>query len=1015
MAIDRGSKLRGAAAMLAALGACLAALPAAGQDTPVGLRDSLPIGSNGLCEAQIQSPRPGEGLFDRRYLIVCRDAAAPVGSLHVFGDTEPGAALERLTSNGMQCRETTSESAPQGLPDASIYACTAPDTGLEHQLVIGQSGHRVYAARGLSVYRDALRLGLGSLATDRLVSGTIEVPLTQAGDPQAFARAQAEAISDEAALTEAYRRSNAGEFAEAAEFFSVSAQALQGQGATEATLNTALQQSNLGNFIEAAALFAEAAPAAESDPVLARLARNFQAIDSLNRGEASEAIELLDTPLPQASQSLEATLQLQIDDALAERLSAEQGNAIGGVGSDLTVLERAQLLDGQAQYVRAAALSQLGRTDAAEAALLEAQSELLAVRDGRVVSMSWLHAQVLAELAEIAERRGNVAQAETLHMDAVGMLEDYYPGSPALVSARALLAGLLARNGREGEAIALYRQLVDNADNKPAPALRRLLTPYFDILARQSDRSAAATDMFAASQLMLRPGLAQTQAVLARELSGGSDEASQLFRQSSNLTRAIEVLRAEVAQLEASDAEQQSASEQLAAQRERLEQLRQRQLEVQQQLAAYPRYRVVSDDRMDLAQLREILRDGEAYLKLVVLGDDAYAIYAEPGDAIAYRLSASPAEIGRMVDALRDSIAIEQAGQTITYPFEIGLARELYAHLLGPIDPNLVDIDHLIFEPDGAMLRLPINLLVTDDRSVNDYAARVADPAADPYDYRGTAWLGREMQVTTAVSPTAFRDVRSTRASNARAEYLGLGQNTPLTERVAQAATRSGGQMDARCNWAPVTWDNPIDAAELQAARNVLESNGSQAAIMTGDEFTDTRLRRMDELDEYRVLHFATHGLVTAPEPDCPPRPALLTSFGGEDSDGLLSFAEIFDLQIDADLVILSACNTASSGGLVALREAGLTVGGDFALDGLVRAFVGAGGRTVVASHWPVPDDYDATGRLISGFFETGQGTGTGEALRQAQLSLMDDAETSHPFYWSAFAIVGDGTIPVRR
>ena len=93
---------------------------------------------------------------------------------------------------------------------------------------------------------------------------------------------------------------------------------------------------------------------------------------------------------------------------------------------------------------------------------------------------------------------------------------------------------------------------------------------------------------------------------------------------------------------------------------------------------------------------------------------------------------------------------------------------------------------------------------------------------------------------------------------------------------------------------------------------------------------------------------------------------------------------------------------------------AGVT-GGDFSLDGLVRAFVGAGSRIVVASHWPVPVDFGATQRLISGLFTAPPGTGTASALRTAQLSLMDRAETSHPYYWSGFAVVGDGAVPVIR
>jgi CHAT domain-containing protein len=81
----------------------------------------------------------------------------------------------------------------------------------------------------------------------------------------------------------------------------------------------------------------------------------------------------------------------------------------------------------------------------------------------------------------------------------------------------------------------------------------------------------------------------------------------------------------------------------------------------------------------------------------------------------------------------------------------------------------------------------------------------------------------------------------------------------------------------------------------------------------------------------------------------------------------------------------------------------------------LVRAFVGAGGRLVVASHWPVPDDYDATDRLITGLFSAPPGTPTVTALRMSQRQLMDDVNTSHPFYWAAFAAVGDGEIPVIR
>jgi CHAT domain-containing protein len=212
------------------------------------------------------------------------------------------------------------------------------------------------------------------------------------------------------------------------------------------------------------------------------------------------------------------------------------------------------------------------------------------------------------------------------------------------------------------------------------------------------------------------------------------------------------------------------------------------------------------------------------------------------------------------------------------------------------------------------------------------------------------------------------------------------------------------------------SWSHPISAKELEVASSILKSYDPVGVeIVTGDNFTDTGIKSRTDLDQYRIIHFATHGVVTARAAKCAAQPALLTSFGGSGSDGLLTFREVFDLHLDADLVILSACDTAAQASTAATEQAGLATGGDVALDGLVRAFVGAGGRLVIASHWPVPDDYNATERLITGLFSAPPGTPTVTALRMSQRQLMDDINTSHPFYWAAFAAVGDGEIPVIR
>jgi CHAT domain-containing protein len=230
-----------------------------------------------------------------------------------------------------------------------------------------------------------------------------------------------------------------------------------------------------------------------------------------------------------------------------------------------------------------------------------------------------------------------------------------------------------------------------------------------------------------------------------------------------------------------------------------------------------------------------------------------------------------------------------------------------------------------------------------------------------------------------------------------------------------RGGVRGGGDS---CEWPLEAWNRPISEAELVKASGLLKPQG--ADLLIGAAFSDTAIMARKDLDQFRVIHFATHGLVTAPSDTCPARPALLTSFGpraadGSQSDGLLSFNEIFDLKLDADMVILSACDTAGQADIEATRAAGLTTGGGTALEGLVRAFIGAGGRSVLASHWPASDDFNATARLINALFEAPAGTPSGEALLAGEQKLMADPNTSHPFYWSDFAVIGDGARPLLR
>jgi len=997
------------------LAAALAA--AAGAEPRISLQDSFRLGSGGsaICSAEASSGDPAlSDMFDRGYAIVCRDAAAAVGRLYALRERggDPAGRLAALRQGKAQC-SPGARTEIETLSGVEVLSCTL-EGGLPYRVYSLRRGGTLYVAEGLAGYDSALRIGLRTLVADRPVAGNVEVALTEAGDPAAFARAQAGALDPARARDQAYRRNNSGYFADSAEFFEVLGSAEPvGAGRAEAIVNQALQQSNLGYYGVGDALLARAAEAGGGDMVVARMLRNYQAIDLLNRGSEADALAELDKPLPPSAMLPAPEAETAIDARTAARIAAESPalRQLGGPGGRLLPEERAQILDAQALHLRGTLLRLAGQPEPAAAALQRALAGLDSVRDGRIASTIWLRAQVYGELAALAEARGDSAEAERRHRAAIALLEAEHPGSAALLSAQTRLAAHFARGGRTAEARALYKKVVEanSAGGSASPTLHRTLAPYFALLEREGRDPAAAAEMFKASQILVRPGVAQTQAVLARELSGGSDEASRLFRQSVNLGRSIERLQVEAGRLAVAPEPDEAR---LAGLRAELDGLRREQVATQSKLADFPRYRVLSGGLMELADLQQALRPGEAYYKMIVVGDAAYAVLATPGAASAWKLGASPAELEREVDALRATVAVKEEGSILTYPFDVELAFRLYGQLFGSGEAAMADVTHLIFEPDGAMLRLPPSLLVTERSGVDSYLARARRAGEDGFDFTPVRWLGRDRDISTAVSARAFRDVRRAGASRARKDYLGMGENAPPSGEALERSAVGGllGQGPV-CAWPLGQWAKPISAAELRTARQALGAGGSE--IVTGAAFSDSAIKARGDLAEFRILHFATHGLVTAPRPECPARPALMTSFAGEGSDGLLSFGEIYDLRLDADLVILSACDTAGRASLAANREAGLRGGGDFALDGLVRAFVGAGARSVVASHWPVPDDFDATNRLVSGLFTAPPGTSTAAALRQAQNRLMATPATSHPYYWAGFAIVGDGAAPV--
>lgn len=991
------------------------------------LRDSFPIGSQegALCQVQSALSDPAtSSIFDRVWTIYCRDAALPVGRvLALRGDERAVMARVEERSADWRCAAPANpENGGIPVSQCSVRNELYP-TIRYHQA----DGNTVFIGEGIAAYRDAINLAFESIRARRIVPGVIRVATTSVGDAAALARIQTASLPADRALAEGYRRNNSGDYAEAAVYFEAlerrPADQRGGVDPSEFTLNRALQLSNLGDFAEAERLFAAVDAIPTADMVQRRLRRNFRAIHALNQGDQEGALILLDQPLPPLP-ALEVDGQaVAIPAPIAAALNAGSASAVSRQLSgdeQLTPLERAILIDAQALQLRGTVLRLTGQPDEARQAFQRTLTTAMAVRNGRVTSIIRLRAQTMGEIALAEEQAGRLDAARAQLDAAIRLLETEYPETLALAAARAKLAAFLSLHQQDEAAVLAYRSVVAGltAQRRQLTGLYNQMAPYYRILVdRQASDPSAAGEFFTATQLLVRPGVADTQAVLARELSGGSGEAATLFRQANNLARDIERARIDVARIANGPQDGMSATR-TAELETRIANLSSQQTATLTQLAQFPQYRAVSQDSLTLADLQQSLRPGEAYLKLTVVGDDVYGLFVNADTTRAWRSALDRAGLERAVDGLRSTISSFENGRYETFPYDAELAHRLYTELFGPVAADIARASHLIFEPDGAMLRLPPNVLITDAASIARYRQRADGPGGDPFDMRGIAWLGRQTRVSTAVSALAFRNTRQAPASRAQHSYLGLGNNAPVAagSPVALSITRgsAGGSGAANdCSWPLAQWNRPIAATELINAKNRLDGRG--ADIVTGAAFTDRAIRARQDMGDYRILHFATHGLVTPPRTDCPARPALLTSFDSEDSDGLLSFDEIFGLRLDADLVILSACDTAGQASISATREAGVTSGGGSALDGLVRAFIGAGGRSILASHWPAPDSFDATQRLIDGLFEAPPGTDIATALGRAQDRLMDDPRTSHPYYWAGFAIIGDGAQPVIR
>lgn len=1003
--------------------------------TDLAAIDIVPLGNNAageLCSAaRVWRDPAAAGMFDRSYAITCQSVAASrtVGVLRVV-DTSPAAAsaIEATLSCAVP-----GVRAVAGLGRIPARRCTDRSLGLDTIVLEANVRGRTLMGSATPALLGPLETGLRTLAgleanaaqrvANEAPAELPEIAPSAAVPPVAPTVAPTETAASPVetaaafdalvVLREGVALNQRGLYADASRVLNDALSRLDAAAPpavrAELTLEAGLADSNISfadaadaHFVRADALMATF----DAPPALERKRNTYRALDLLNRRRYREALVALDRLVSVTADPTQPLLDPANIRALNQVAGAE------GLGASIAVPDAAVLtqlvIDAQANWARSVALLGLGDAPGATRALGRADAAYAPLRSEKIdqSSLSWLGARIERQRGRLAANAGDFDRAVGSFDRAVGYLERGGGSGvePVVAETRLERAGLLAR---EGASVArVRREYTEATDILIASAAVGGVLPagieqYLDLLVDESKTAPRADTyerFFRAVQAVGEPAVARQISEL-RDVVGADPAIAALLRQRADLTREITRLRYELASGEADD---RSRIERLRGQAET--QL----LGIEARLSANGRFRTVEDRPATIAEVRRALRPGEMFLKIVELDRRAYGLLIAGDATTIYPIAADVAQLTELGRLVRGSIDGRLAQGSLVR-FDVAAAYTLYGLLTGPVADKVATATALVVDPAGPLRSLPASVLVTDRASVEAQRGVTAETA---FDYTAVRFLGKSAAISTAISPRSFIAARSLPRSAAPKPFIGFAEHQPLGARPQLASMAGNVSVGTACTVRSSTLQSlsgrlrPISQAELTIASGALGL--PNAPRLTGAAFSDSAVAERGDLDQFAVLHFATHGLEEGVWGCEKSPPALVTSFGGDTSDGLLSFEEIARLRLDANLVVLSACDTAAGVSAGAARRAGQESGGA-ALEGLVRAFLTANARAVLATHWKVSAEAE-TAELFRAFYSAGRYLPIGTALQQAQRGLMANAEFSHPYHWGAFFIVGDDT-----
>jgi CHAT domain-containing protein len=455
----------------------------------------------------------------------------------------------------------------------------------------------------------------------------------------------------------------------------------------------------------------------------------------------------------------------------------------------------------------------------------------------------------------------------------------------------------------------------------------------------------------------------------------------------------------------------------------------------------FPAYAELINPRpLTVDQARALLRPGEALIATLVTRDRTFVWAIPASGPVAFAAVPMGAqELEQTVATLRQALEPRATTLEDIPEFDLALAYRLYGALLEPVRSAWHDARSLLVVAHGPLSQLPLVVLPTEPVTLP------AQSGVTFSHYRHVPWLVRSHAVTMLPSVTALGTLRTMPPGDpSRRSFVGFGD--PYFSREQAAAARAEATRAAAAEGPSRSQSRPAEVVALTTRGIPIVFRGSPQAFdsaqlgklprlpdtaeeirsiatvtnadLTRDVFLGARAneRSVQTLDlaRYRVVAFATHGLVPG-DLDGLTQPALALSapdVAGIDGDGLLTLDKILGLRLNADWIVLSACNTASGQGA-----------GAEAISGLGRAFFYAGARALLVSHWPV--ETTSARALTTNLFRRQQqdpSVSRTQALQQTLNWLIDrgtfvDAASgqtvfsyAHPIFWAPFILIGDGS-----